>query len=202
MGWMDGRGGMIVVHEAEFTPARPVPTPASAGEMLTMKKTLVLGLLLAAIGVPASLHAQDPAAAPGDVAAEMQQIRERLSSLQQRALADTAVQRANDSLGAVMQARAAEVDPNYNALVTRATQFQAEVAAATAAEDNERLTALASEGETLQVELEASRARLMADPAVQEEFNAFRQTLFGAMVALDPEAPALVQRLEELSVPR
>lgn len=169
---------------------------------LSLTRAALIALVLGA--APAALSAQEaaapaPAPAPAAPANEAQQIVARLGALQQQAMQDPAVKAASDSLDAVLLAVASRLDPNYAAAVARSDAFKAEVEAARAAGDNAKLNELAVEGEGLQQAIQSGQQAAMQDAEFQAARQAFMTTLFARMAQIDPEAPQLVARLNELN---
>lgn len=165
---------------------------------MPMNRTTLLAL--AALALPVSVSAQQRAApAPAATAQqEMAQIQQRLGALQQQAMQDSAVQAAEEQLGADVQAAMVRVDPVAGEKVARAQALQSDVEAARAASDNAKLNQLATEAQALQAYFAGLSERVMALPEMQEKRDAFMAVLLARMTAIDPQAQALVTRLREL----
>jgi hypothetical protein len=134
------------------------------------------------------------AAAP--TADELAQIRRRLRDLQERARADSAVAAANDAFGNEVLAAMLRLDPEAGPKKARADAIQGEAVQARAASDNARLNDLAEEGRALQAYFAALRTRVLNLPEIERSRQAYIAKLFEKMTDLDPEAPALVARLD------
>ena len=161
--------------------------------------TACLAVALWATAGDASAQTPGTTQAPAaDKQAEIQQITARLGELQKPALQDPAVQAANDSVTAAIEA-ALKTDQAYQQLAQQAEQYKADVAAAQAAGDNEKLSQLADQGKLLQQGMNVSRRKAMSDPAVQKQMEAYKARLFEKMVEIDPQAKTLAQRLGELN---
>lgn len=158
------------------------------------------------LALPAAAHAQTGQPAPATPAApaqqpaadEASQLRQRISQLQQRALADPSLKGAQDSLNTVVQQAMACLDPTAPTKSARATALTAEVAAARAASDNAKLNQLAEEATQLQSYFAGLTPRAMQDPQVQTARQAFLARVLERMKAIDPNAQQYVDRLSEL----
>ena len=144
---------------------------------------------------PATASPEQPSAPP--TAEEVAQLRQRLSTLQQRAKEDSAVEAANEAFNAEVLAAMQRLDATAAARTTRASAIQTEAAAARAAGDNARLAALAEEAKELQAFFAALRERAMALPEIEAGRQAYIAQLFAKMTELDPEAPGIVARLDQ-----
>ncbi len=172
------------------------------------KKNRIVLLAFAALALPAAVSAQTtpapaqpaPAQQPAaNAQAEIQQIQQRLGQLQQQALqSDSAAKAAEAAFGADLMAAMQQLDPTTQAKVARGEALNAEVEAARAANDNAKLTALATEAQGLQTFFNGLRQRAMATPEMQEKRRAFLAVLLARMNQIDPQAQALVARLETL----
>ena len=172
--------------------------------MQKMNRTVLLAF--AALALPAAAAAQtapapaqpapqQPASSPQ---AEIQQIQQRLGQLQQQALADSAVKAAEATFGAELMAAMQRLDPTTQAKIARGEALNQEVQAAQAASDNAKLTALATEAQGLQAFFNDLRPRALATPEMQEKRRVFLAVLLARMNQIDPQAQALVTRLETL----
>jgi DNA repair exonuclease SbcCD ATPase subunit len=171
------------------------------------KKNRIVLLALAALALPAAVSAQTtpaPAPAPAQqpaasAQAEIQQIQQRLAQLQQQALqSDSAARAAEATFGADLMAAMQQLDPTTQAKAARGEALNQEVEAAQAANDNARLTALATEAQGLQAFFAGLSQRALATPEMQEKRRAFLAVLLARMNQIDPQAQALVARLETL----
>jgi hypothetical protein len=161
----------------------------------------MLGFALVVGLTPAALTAQttDSTPAPAtDKQAEIQQITARLGQIQQQAMQDPEIKAANDQLTQLMESKMA-LDPASKQTLEQAKQYQADVAAAQAAGDNEKLTQLAEMGKLIQQGMQVAQTKVLSDPEVQKQMDAFKQQVYKKMVEIDPEAEKLVARLTELN---
>lgn len=154
----------------------------------------------AALALPAQVAAQEstPAAeqAPQQDAAAIQA---RLQQIQQRALQDPELQRAQERIGAEVVATMTRVEPTFTARSARAEAMPADIAAAREAGDNARLHELNAEAQELQTFFAATRAQAMQDPQLRESLQAYQARIVAKMVELEPETEQLLARLAELN---
>lgn len=176
-------------------------------------KTRTALLALAALALPAAAAAQTTPAphqhpAPAQAAApaanpqaEIQQIQQRLGQLQQQASQDVGVKAAEEKFGADLMAAMEQLDPQAKTKAARGQALNQEVEAARAANDNAKLNQLAAEAQQLQAYFTGLRQRALALPEIQEKRKAYLAVLFAKMNEIDPQAQALVDRLEALRNP-
>jgi hypothetical protein len=175
-------------------------------EKRIVQKTTRLAVLTAALALPAAASAQTqpapapapapPAAAPAD---EATQLRQKLTALQQQAIADPALKPAQDSFNTVVNAAMARLDPQATAKIARAAAINTEIEAARAASDNAKLNALAAEATELQNYFASLRPRTNADPQVQAARQVWLGRLLEKMKQIDPNTQQYVDRLTQLS---
>jgi len=161
--------------------------------------TLLLAAATLALATPARAQGDAAPAAPADSVAILQQ---RIGQLQQQAMQDAAVQAASRSFEEFLMGAMARIDATAAEKKARADALMTEVAAARAAGDNAKLNALATEAQTLQAFFHALRPRAMEQADVQEKRREFLGALFAKMGEIDPQAQALVDRLQQLRAAR
>ncbi|HEX7243545.1 MAG TPA: hypothetical protein VF263_24885 [Longimicrobiaceae bacterium] len=168
------------------------------------KTTRIAFLAAAALALPAAAAAQQttPAPAPAPVQAsaqdEITRIQQRLGALQQQAAQDSAVRAQEQAFDAYVAEAMNRLDPAAAGKRARAESIKTDVEAARAANDNAKLNALAAEATELQAYFAQMRPRTLALPDVQQKRQAYVQALFTKMNQIDPEAQALVARLQQL----
>jgi hypothetical protein len=155
----------------------------------------VATIALTVLAAPTMVAAQD-ATSPDT---EIERIQNRLMQTQERVLADEEVQAAQVEVGQVLVAAMIRLDPTLAGKTERAGTIGQDVAEAREARDNERLHELANEAEALQADLAAARLRALTEPDVMEAMEDFRMLVIDKMTEADPETPALITRLGELS---
>lgn len=155
----------------------------------------VAAIAVVVLAAPTLVAAQD-AASPET---EIERIQTRLMQTQERVLAEEEVQAAQVEMGQVLVAAMIRLDPTLAAKTERARALQQDVAEAREAGDNARLHELADEAEALQADFAAARQRALTEPDVIEAMEDFRALVIDRMTEVDPEIPALLARLGELS---
>lgn len=202
-----GLEGRSFTGSAPLHGVLPCAARVPAGESIVQKKTRITLLAAAALAFPVAASAQEtpaPQPAPAQPAPaapaqdELTQIQQRLGALQQQAMQDPAIKAASEALSAEVQAAMARLDPAAAEKAARAQALQADVAAARAAADNAKLNQLATEARELQAYFAQLQPRALALPEIQEKRKAFTELLFAKMTEIDPQAQALVTRLNEL----
>lgn len=166
-----------------------------------MQKTTRIAFLAAALALPATAAAQQAQPAPAPTAPaqdEIARIQQRLAQLQQQAGQDPAVKAQEEAFDSYVMSAMERLDPTTREKVARGESLKAEVEAARAASDNAKLNALAVEAQGLQAFFGGLRQRALAQADVQEKRKAYIQALFTRMNELDPQAQALVDRLQAL----
>jgi len=163
--------------------------------------------VLTAVGLILCGFAEAPAqgartASPDRLAAiqEMQQIQQRLAGLADQAFErnpelQQEVDRIDEFVGRVMQ----EIEPSAEQDIVRLRALETELQTARDAQDTPRMQALLSEGARLVERLEETRATALARPDVAARIQAFQARLMETMTGIDPEAPRLLQRLEQIA---
>lgn len=164
------------------------------------KKTRIALLAAAALLLPAATQAQEAQSASAEVSAqeEAAQLLQRIAALQQRAQQDPAIRVQQAAFAAFMLQAMERLDPAVREKSDRADAIGAEVEAARAANDQAKLEALAAEAQQLQAYFADLQQRVRQQPEVQEKRQEFINVLFAKMSELDPQAPAMVQRLRQL----
>jgi DNA-binding transcriptional regulator YbjK len=197
-------------------PARPLPwnipptLVSGSGTVLIRSKgsivlkTLTWGLLaLTLLAVPAHVVAQDPVVDPEqqqvqDWLAELQQIQQRLAPLQARALEDPEIQASHQALEEMVRSALREEHPQFEEHIERIEALEQEAREAQQAGDEQRLQELAGEHQQIQAELMGMQAQVLERPEVAARVEQFDTALRSHMAELDPEAPAMLERYEEL----
>jgi hypothetical protein len=128
---------------------------------------------------------------------EAQEIQQRLAVLGQQVMEDPEVAQQLESLQETIETAMREEAPE---LVDRMEAYQSEHAAATAAGDQERGRQIEMEAQQAQAELQQVQMVVLERPAIAAEIESFEETQRERMVALDPEAGELIDRLEEIRV--
>jgi hypothetical protein len=152
-------------------------------------------LFAAAVACAALAGAQPVAASPPSPQAAGASDQRRALELLVRAREDAGVQHAEAELEEATRSARRRLDPASAEREARARQLQEEAAAAREAGDADKLNLLAREADQLRTYFADLGRRAAEDPAV----TAAKQRREGAMMArmteLDPEAPALLERV-------
>lgn len=178
-------------------------------------RTLLLALALAV--VPAALSAQQkpsrttrpsaprPPAAVESAARdpqawimELQELHERLETLQAQALRDPALASAQEELGGSIKAAMQKIDPALQEGLTRMQELESEVAAAQKTQDATRIQQLAAEAQQIERQFAVAQQKALQQPAIAAKMTAFQARLQERMTAADASAPRLLARFEEL----
>lgn len=176
---------------------------------LSMRKTLrVAALLAAALGtLPGAAHAQQRAnaaaarAAAADVQAwfaELEQLHDRLAAIQARALADPQVGAAQVALGNSIKAAITRVDPAVTRGLARMEALDSLALRAEERGDEARLRQLSTEAQQLQRAFVAAQERVLAQPEIAAQVEAFQQRLQRKMLEVEPGAEQIMTRFREL----
>jgi hypothetical protein len=126
---------------------------------------------------------------------EMQQIQQKLEPIQRQALEDEALAGQLNALTSRIQVAMRDHDAD---LVDRIEGFQARVEAAETAGDDAAMQALMIEAQGLQSEAQALQVAVLERPDIKAEVEEFEAAHRARMIAIDPEAEALLDRIEEL----
>jgi predicted nucleic acid-binding Zn-ribbon protein len=172
----------------------------------------VLGLA----AVPLALEAQQRPAAPQPAApqqaqpspqqqqqmqawyTELQQIGQRVSSVQAKALEDPALGARQKALGAEIEAAVLRIDPTLSGLPQRVQQLDAQLRDAYTKRDQARFQQLAAEGQQLEARFIRARGQALAQPELANRMKAFEGDLERRMAQIEPELPRLVERGRDL----
>lgn len=154
---------------------------------------------VAAQDAPPTMQQQVPDSIQ-ELIVEFQELEQRLGALQQQALAgNEELQEQQLELRQLVQQVMHEIDPQFEARVERLQALEQEAMAAQEAQDMETLQQLIGEAQTLQAGLQETQEEAMESPQVQQELEVFQAAMLDEMTRHDPEAPELIERLEELA---
>jgi hypothetical protein len=126
---------------------------------------------------------------------EIQQLQQQLEPIQNQALQD-------EELAGQLAALQARIESTMRAqgadVFERIDRFEADMAAAEAAGDQERTQALMMEAQLLQQEVQALQAAVFERPEISQPVAEFEAAHRARVIAIDPGAEALLDRIEEL----
>lgn len=171
-------------------------------------RTLFLAFVVLA-ATPLALKAQSPeptqqlpTEVPSDAGewlAEIQEIHERLSTLQERALQDPELAARQDSLGNHIRVAMETIDPSLAESMSRIEEMERQAAEAEARNDEAKLTELRAEAQRIEEQFVSAQQQALQRPDLAAEFLEFQTLLEQKILAADPEAPRLLARFQELN---
>jgi prefoldin subunit 5 len=126
---------------------------------------------------------------------EIQQIQQQLEPIQQQALEDQALAAQLAALQVRIETAMRE---EGSELFERIDRFEADMAAAEAAEDRERVHNLMMQAQSLQQEVQMLQASVFERDEIRAPLQEFEAAQRAAMIEIDPEAEALLDRVEAL----
>ncbi len=131
---------------------------------------------------------------------EAQAIQQEIQGLQSQAMASNEeLQVMENQLREMVQAAISEIEPEFDALIERMGELEAEFMAAQQSEDQEALQQLQMEAQQLQTRLQTAEQEAVELPEIQEEIEVFEDELLAEMTRQDPDAPEKLDRLEDLA---
>jgi hypothetical protein len=176
--------------------------------MVSTKRALLVAFL--GLALPATLAAQQRAAAPMQQQAgpneqqvqqwvtELRQLHGKLEEIQDRAMQDPQLQAAQARLGEEIKVAMEKADPQLPATMQRMSVLEAEAIKAQQGGDEAKLRQLAQEAQGLQVRFVETQAQVFQQPAMAAKLEAFQQRLETRMAQVDPQAPTMIRRFQEL----
>lgn len=176
------------------------------GEILRFNLTRTIVAALALAVVPAGAQAQepggvDPSQLPPEVQEaimELQQLQAQLQPIQQQAMADPEIQAEQQELGTQIQTAMAEADPEVPQHMARLQELAGDAEAAQAGEDQARMAAILEEAQVIEMQLNQAQQEALQRPEIAPRVEAFQQKVQARMVEVDPNAGALIERMDEL----
>ncbi len=169
---------------------------ALRGGTLALAATLLFALPGVAQGPPMAQQFPPEVQAMLD---ELDETQDRLEELQGRALAGSeALQAEQSRIQELVESTLRIVEPEYEALVTRFGELQQEAASAQQAEDMAAFQNVMNEAQTIQMRLQTAQVQAFERDDVDAAVSTYRERLVDEMTKLDPEAPQLMDRMEEL----
>jgi hypothetical protein len=129
---------------------------------------------------------------------ELQQVHSKLEAIQARAIQDPQLQAAQNSLNNEIKAAMDRADPQLARKMERGQALEAEARQAQQAGDQAKLQQLAREVQAIQNSFLQAQAQAFQQPGLSAKVEAFQTRLEARMAQVDPEAPALIKRFQEL----
>jgi predicted nuclease with TOPRIM domain len=137
---------------------------------------------------------------PEDLMAEYQQVQERLGRLQAQAIQENEeLEARRTQVDGLVTAAMSEINPESEAQIERLSVLSDEMMVAQQAQDSARLQEIMTEAMSIRAELGAAQAAAVGRADVQMEIQSFEEDLMARVVEIDPDAPGLLARLEELT---
>jgi hypothetical protein len=132
--------------------------------------------------------------------AEYQQVQERLGRLQAQAIQENEeLEARRTQVDGLVTAAMSEINPESEAQIERLSVLSDEMMVAQQAQDSARLQEIMTEAMSIRAELGAAQAAAVGRADVQMEIQSFEEDLMARVVEIDPDAPGLLARLEELT---
>jgi uncharacterized membrane-anchored protein YjiN (DUF445 family) len=179
---------------------------AKVDPMIRIRHVLLVGAL--ALAFPSFLTAQQrmPAsqASPAEqqevqqLLTELRQLNTKLESIRQTVMADPQLQTTQEALGEEIKTAMEKADPELPRSLKRAEALEAEAAKAQREADEAKLQKLAEEAQQIQMRFVEAQAKVLNQPEVAAKVEAFQDTVEARMAQVDPEAPALIKRFQDL----
>ena len=130
---------------------------------------------------------------------EFQTIQQQLGQLQQQALTDAKLQENYATLQGHIEDAMLAADPNYAEKENRLEALRQEMAVAQQSGDQEAMQKVSEEGMALQGQLQQLQSNVVQDEKIAGEMEEFRLGVDAKMKVLDPEAPKLIERVNEIA---
>lgn len=162
----------------------------------------VLGLALVTAPLSAQQMPQQQQQMPPEMqemVEEFQEKQQRLQALSQQALSENPeLMEAQVALEAQVEEAMRAIEPETDQLIERLQAMQAEAQAAQEAEDMERLQGLMTEAQSMNERLQVAQTQALEQDEIQEAIEEFQDDMMDEMLAIDPDAEELQERVEEL----
>lgn len=171
---------------------------------LNLTRTIVAALAL--VIAPAAAQAQqpgglDPSQLPPEAQqaiVELQQLQAQLQPIQAEAMADPEIQSEQQELGTQIQTAMAEADPSVPQHMARLQELASDAEAAQAGDDQARMSEILQEAQVIETQLQQAQQQALQRPEIAPRVEAFQQKLEERMLEVDPNAGALIERMDEL----
>lgn len=160
-----------------------------------------IGCALAVLLAPAPASAQNTPDVPPEVQQwiqEIQQVQAQLEPLQARALEEEDLKAEQEQVVKALRDQMVAADPENEGRLVRMEAILEEAAVAQQAGDADKLAELTTEASSLQPQIQAAQQAALEHPSVQPQIAAFQENLHKRIVAIDPAAQGLLDRVAEL----
>lgn len=126
---------------------------------------------------------------------EVQEIQQRLGPIEQEAMQDPELTAQLESIQQQVETAMRAEDEE---LFDRMDELEAEFTEAQEAENQERIQEISQEAQGMQMQLQEIQQRVLEDPELQAEIDAFEEARRARMIEIDPEAGELMDRIDEI----
>jgi len=157
-------------------------------------------------GTPPGNPPSSPPGMPGgagspeaELMAEYQGIQQRLSTLEQQAMADSTLVQQFTALEGDIQAAMAEVDPEYESKQEKLGELRTAMQTAQESGDQEAMRTIAQEGQALEMSLQQLQSTVLAQEDLSAQVASFRENVRSKMTEIDPETPELIDRAHDIA---
>lgn len=134
----------------------------------------------------------------GGMMAEMRQLQKRLSSIQQQAMQDSALQAQMQDVQALIDSTIRAMSPQAAQQMEQLDSIRGQLQAAQSQGDTARLRSLIMEAQKLQKALQKVQSRAMQQEDVAAAIKSFQNALREQMRQVDPAADSLIERADSL----
>jgi hypothetical protein len=176
--------------------------------MVLFKRILIVAALSASLPVALAAQQRAPATAATSGAASEQQVQQwiaelqelhgKLGQIQERAMEDAALRDEQAALGNDIRSAMEKADPGLAGLMARMQELETQAAGAQQAGDEAALQRLAQEAQGIQTRFAQAQHRAFEEPAIAARVQSFQTKLETRMAQIDPQAPGMVQRFQQL----
>jgi hypothetical protein len=131
---------------------------------------------------------------PATFQEEFARIQQRLGSIRQRAMGDSALMAEFAALRDVVEKKMVELDPEISAHRQHLIALQADYRQAEQSGDVETSKQIQQEGSALQAKIRQTEAQVLQQEEIVERMTTFQEKVVARMTEIDPETPTLLER--------
>lgn len=129
---------------------------------------------------------------------ELQEIAGQLQNAQVKALQDSSLRSAQEELGTRIKTAMEKYDPGLVGVAQRVQTMEEEARKAQENGDDAKLQELTREAAQIQARFVKAQTEALKDPALAKQAEAFEEQLKQKMLEIQPDAPTLFARFQEL----
>lgn len=129
---------------------------------------------------------------------ELQKIAGQLQATQVKALQDSSLRSAQEELGTQIKTAMEKYDPGLVGVAQRVQTMEEEARKAQENSDQAKLQELTREAAQIQARFVKAQTEALKDPALASRAEAFEERLKRKMLEIQPDAPTLFARFQEL----